>query len=53
MKLPDNIPAKAKQELEKLLNGNINFINGTPTAKICVFLHCRNLHSIKNLMHAF
>ena len=28
-----NIPKKAKNELEKLLKGNKNFINGTPTAK--------------------
>ena len=33
MILPENIPSNAKQELEKLLNGNKNFINGTPTAK--------------------
>lgn len=33
MNLPDNIPQKARQELEKLLNGNKNFIKGTPTAK--------------------
>lgn len=33
MNLPENIPAKAKQELEKLLSGNKNFIKGTPTAK--------------------
>ena len=33
MNLPDNIPDKAQQELEKLFNGNRNFINGTPTAK--------------------
>ncbi len=33
MNLPTNIPIKARQELEKLLNGNKNFINGTPTAK--------------------
>ena len=33
MNLPKNIVPKAKQELEKLLNGNKNFINGTPTAK--------------------
>lgn len=29
----DNIPEKSKQELLKLLNGNRNFVNGTPTAK--------------------
>ncbi|MBQ8669403.1 hypothetical protein IJ472_06460 [bacterium] len=33
MNLPTNIPEKARKELEKLLNGNKNFINGTPTAK--------------------
>ena len=33
MNLPKNIVPKAKQELEKLLNCNKNFINGTPTAK--------------------
>lgn len=33
MNLPNNIPHNAKQELEKLFNGNKNFINGTPTAK--------------------
>lgn len=33
MNLPEHIPAKAKQELEKLLSGNKNFINGTPTSK--------------------
>ena len=33
MNLPENITPKAKQELEKLLKGNKNFINGTPTAK--------------------
>ena len=33
MNLPTNIPQKARKELEKLLNGNKNFINGTPTAK--------------------
>ena len=33
MNLPTNIPDKARKELEKLLNGNKNFINGTPTAK--------------------
>ena len=33
MNLPENIPPKAKQELEKLLSGNKNFINGTSTAK--------------------
>lgn len=33
MNLPTNIPQKSKQELEKLLNGNKNFIKGTPTAK--------------------
>ena len=27
------IPEKSKKELEKLLNGNKNFVNGTPTAK--------------------
>ena len=33
MNLPENITPKAKQELEKLLKDNKNFINGTPTAK--------------------
>lgn len=33
MKIPANVPQKAKQELLKLFNGNKNFINGTPTAK--------------------
>lgn len=33
MNLPENIPPKAKQELEKLFGGNKNFINGTPTSK--------------------
>lgn len=31
--LPQNIPLKAKTELIKLLKGNLNFVNGTPTAK--------------------
>lgn len=30
--LPKNIPAKSKTELERLLKGNRNFVNGTPTA---------------------
>lgn len=30
---PEGIPTKAKEELEKLLRGNQNFVNGTPTAK--------------------
>lgn len=30
---PEGIPTKAKEELEKLLRGNKNFVNGTPTAK--------------------
>ena len=33
MSLPDNIPEAARIEVEKLLKGNKNFINGTPTAK--------------------
>lgn len=33
MTLPNNIPQAAKAEVEKLLKGNKNFINGTPTAK--------------------
>lgn len=33
MNLPENITPKAQKELEKLLDGNKNFINGTPTAK--------------------
>ncbi len=28
----DNIPEKAKKELDKLLNGNLNFVKGNPTA---------------------
>ena len=31
--LPQNIPQASKRELEKLLNGNRNFVNGTTTAK--------------------
>ena len=31
--IPENIPAAAKNELEKLLKGNRNFVEGTPTAK--------------------
>lgn len=31
--LPDNIPEKAKKELIRLLEGNRNFVNSTPTAK--------------------
>ena len=30
--LPENIIPTARKELEKLLNGNRNFVNGTPTA---------------------
>lgn len=30
--IPDNIIPQAKKELEKLFNGNRNFVNGTPTA---------------------
>ncbi len=30
--IPENIFPKAKKELEKLLKGNQNFVNGTPTA---------------------
>ncbi len=33
MNLPENIHPQAKKELEKLFEGNKNFINGTPTAK--------------------
>ena len=33
MQLPENISPRAKSELEKLLKGNKNFMNGTPTAK--------------------
>ena len=29
----NKIPQRAKQELDKLLQGNKNFVNGTPTAK--------------------
>ena len=28
----NNIPERAKKELDKLLKGNQNFVNGTPTA---------------------
>lgn len=31
--LPDNIPDGANKELIKLLDGNRNFVNGTPTAQ--------------------
>ena len=31
--IPENITIKAKNELEKLLKGNLNFVNGTPTLK--------------------
>lgn len=31
--IPNNIPQAAKKELEKLLKGNLNFVNGTPTAQ--------------------
>lgn len=31
--VPKNIPEKSKNELLKLLKGNRNFVNGTPTAK--------------------
>ena len=31
--IPQNIPQKAKNELLKLLKGNRNFVNGTPTAQ--------------------
>ena len=35
--LPNNIPEKSKNELLKLLKGNRNFVNGTPTAKnMCI-----------------
>ena len=33
IKLPENIPFNSKKELLKLLKGNLNFINSTPTAK--------------------
>ncbi len=33
IKVPDNIPSNAKKELIKLLKGNLNFVNSTPTAK--------------------
>ncbi len=33
IKLPENIPARAREELLKLLRGNRNFVNSTPTAK--------------------
>ena len=32
-KLPQNVPEKAKVELIKLLKGNQNFVNSTPSAK--------------------
>ncbi len=36
-KIPENIPAAAKVELEKLLTGNRNFVNGTPNAQnMCI-----------------
>lgn len=31
--IPENIPENSKIELLKLLNGNRNFVNGTPTAQ--------------------
>ena len=31
--IPENITLKAKNELDKLLKGNLNFVNGTPTLK--------------------
>lgn len=31
--IPENIPEKSKTELLKLLKGNRNFVNGTPTAQ--------------------
>ncbi|MBQ8886082.1 MAG: hypothetical protein IJY61_00080 [Candidatus Gastranaerophilales bacterium] len=31
--IPQNIPQKSKNELVKLLKGNRNFVNGTPTAQ--------------------
>lgn len=33
IKLPENIPLRAKEELTKLLKGNLNFVNGSPTAQ--------------------
>ena len=33
IKLPQDIPLRAKSELEKLLKGNRNFVNSTPCAK--------------------
>ena len=33
IELPENIPLNAKKELMKLLQGNLNFVNSTPTAK--------------------
>lgn len=48
-----NIPEKAQNELDKLLKGNKNFINGTPTAKICAFQHYKNSLYIKNLTLVF
>lgn len=33
LNIPKNIPEKAKNELIKLLRGNQNFVNSTPTAK--------------------
>ena len=31
--IPATVPALAKKELEKLFRGNLNFVNGMPTAK--------------------
>ncbi len=33
LNIPKNVPEKAKNELIKLLRGNQNFVNSTPTAK--------------------
>lgn len=33
IKLPENIPDRAKEELLKLLKGNLNFVNSSPTAQ--------------------
>lgn len=39
--IPENIPQAAKKELEKLLKGNRNFVNGTPTANNMTLEHLK------------
>lgn len=39
--IPENIFPQAKKELEKLLNGNRNFVNGTPTADNMSLAHLK------------